>query len=323
MFEIHPPLDLLCPAAAHPAIDCRTREARRSACTRAGTLALDATFRALRASPMMLERAPTVAPAAVPGQKRRTIYCAGNQQLLPGAVVRPSRPRRRPRPTARSRGLRRAWRDLRFLLGGIRSPLDRRRRHGARCDRPLRRQLRQRVLERPADGLRRRRRRALQPVHEPLDVIGHELDHGVTEDEAGLLHVPARRAQRVVSDVLGSLIKQRVHEPDRGEADWLIGAGLSRRRSTGGPAIDEGAGHRVRRPDARQGSAAGSHGRLSCETFTTTAACTSTPAFRTRRSTWRPQPWAGTRGRKRDGSGTRRCGIQVCARTPGSAGSPI
>ena len=50
------------------------------------TLALDATFRALRASPMMLERAPTIAPAA-DGQKRRTIHSAGNQQLLPGDVV--------------------------------------------------------------------------------------------------------------------------------------------------------------------------------------------------------------------------------------------
>ena len=70
--------------------------------------------------------------------------------------------------------------------------------------------LRQRVLGRPADGIRRRRRRAVQPrSRSSLDVIGHELAHGVTEDEAGLEYQGQSGAlNESLSDVFGSLVKQ-------------------------------------------------------------------------------------------------------------------
>jgi Zn-dependent metalloprotease len=60
-----------------------------------------------------------------------------------------------------------------------------------------------------------------------LDVIGHELGHGVTEDEAGLVYFQQPGAlNEHLSDVWGSLIKQWVLKQNADKADWLIGAGL-------------------------------------------------------------------------------------------------
>lgn len=60
-----------------------------------------------------------------------------------------------------------------------------------------------------------------------LDVIGHELTHGVTEDEAQLVYYrEAGALNESVSDVFGSLVKQRVMNQTADQADWLIGAEL-------------------------------------------------------------------------------------------------
>ncbi|MBA1245920.1 M4 family metallopeptidase [Pseudomonas japonica] len=60
-----------------------------------------------------------------------------------------------------------------------------------------------------------------------IDVIGHELSHGVTEDEAELFYLKQSGAlNESVSDVFGSLIKQYVGHQTAAEADWLIGNGL-------------------------------------------------------------------------------------------------
>ncbi len=60
-----------------------------------------------------------------------------------------------------------------------------------------------------------------------IDVIGHELTHGVTEDEAQLLYQGQSGAlNESVSDVFGSLVKQHSLDQKADEADWLIGAGL-------------------------------------------------------------------------------------------------
>ena len=57
-----------------------------------------------------------------------------------------------------------------------------------------------------------------------LDVIGHELAHGVTEDEAQLIYfLQAGALNESMSDVFGSLIKQHVRNQSADEADWLIG----------------------------------------------------------------------------------------------------
>ena len=60
-----------------------------------------------------------------------------------------------------------------------------------------------------------------------LDVIGHELTHGVTEDEAGLIYLNQPGAlNESVSDVFGSLVKQYARNQPADQADWLIGEGL-------------------------------------------------------------------------------------------------
>ncbi len=62
-----------------------------------------------------------------------------------------------------------------------------------------------------------------------VDVIGHELTHGVTEKTAGLVYRGQSGAlNESLSDVFGSLVKQRVLGQDAASADWLIGAGLFR-----------------------------------------------------------------------------------------------
>ncbi len=60
-----------------------------------------------------------------------------------------------------------------------------------------------------------------------LDIIGHELTHGVTQFSAGLIYEnQAGALNESFSDVFGSLVKQWKLGQTAVEADWLIGAGL-------------------------------------------------------------------------------------------------
>jgi Zn-dependent metalloprotease len=60
-----------------------------------------------------------------------------------------------------------------------------------------------------------------------LDVIGHELTHGVTQYEAGLNYQGQSGAlNESCSDVFGVLVKQWKLKQTADKADWLIGAGL-------------------------------------------------------------------------------------------------
>jgi hypothetical protein len=60
-----------------------------------------------------------------------------------------------------------------------------------------------------------------------IDVIGHELTHGVTQFEAGLDYEgQAGALNESFSDVFGSLVKQYALGQTAEQADWLIGAGL-------------------------------------------------------------------------------------------------
>ncbi|MFJ8114122.1 M4 family metallopeptidase [Streptomyces sp. NPDC096132] len=68
----------------------------------------------------------------------------------------------------------------------------------------------------------------------PIDVIGHELTHGVTQYTANLTYFGQPGAlNESMSDVFGSLIKQHTLGQTADEADWLIGAGLLAPRVTG------------------------------------------------------------------------------------------
>ncbi|CUU55866.1 Thermolysin metallopeptidase, catalytic domain [Parafrankia irregularis] len=60
-----------------------------------------------------------------------------------------------------------------------------------------------------------------------LDIIGHELAHGVTEDEAQLMYLNQSGAlNESMSDVFGSLVRQFQRGETAEQADWLIGASL-------------------------------------------------------------------------------------------------
>jgi Zn-dependent metalloprotease len=60
-----------------------------------------------------------------------------------------------------------------------------------------------------------------------IDVIGHELTHGVTGATAGLeYHDQSGALNESLSDVFGSLVKQRSLGHTAAQADWLIGQGL-------------------------------------------------------------------------------------------------
>jgi Zn-dependent metalloprotease len=60
-----------------------------------------------------------------------------------------------------------------------------------------------------------------------IDVIGHELTHGVTQYEAKLVYSNQPGAlNESMSDVFGSLVKQRQLGQTADQADWLIGQGL-------------------------------------------------------------------------------------------------
>ncbi|KIW34658.1 uncharacterized protein PV07_01425 [Cladophialophora immunda] len=62
-----------------------------------------------------------------------------------------------------------------------------------------------------------------------IDITGHELTHGITENTAQLEYEnQAGALNESLSDVFGSMIKQWSHEPQQTAtmADWLIGRGL-------------------------------------------------------------------------------------------------
>ena len=60
-----------------------------------------------------------------------------------------------------------------------------------------------------------------------VDVIGHELTHGVTQYEANLeYHLQSGAINESLSDVFGILIKQRLQNEDVKKSNWLIGENI-------------------------------------------------------------------------------------------------
>ena len=130
-----------------------------------------------------------------------------------------------------------------------------------------------------------------------VDVIGHELTHGVTQHTANLMyHGPVRRAQRVDLRRV-RLARQAVRLEQTADAGRLA----DRRRAAGagrqGVALRSmKARARPTTTRARQGPAARAHGRLRRRPPTTTAASTSTRASPITPSIWSPRVSAGMPG---------------------------
>ena len=60
-----------------------------------------------------------------------------------------------------------------------------------------------------------------------IDIIGHELTHGIIQYEANLnYHGQPGALNESFSDVFGSLVKQRVKNQTADQANWIIGEGL-------------------------------------------------------------------------------------------------
>lgn len=67
-----------------------------------------------------------------------------------------------------------------------------------------------------------------------VDVIGHELTHGVVQFTAGLIYVAQPGAlHESIADCFGAMVKQRALGQSAAEADWLIGEGLFTERVQG------------------------------------------------------------------------------------------
>jgi Zn-dependent metalloprotease len=67
-----------------------------------------------------------------------------------------------------------------------------------------------------------------------IDVVGHELTHGITQYEAALVYEgQAGALNESFSDVFGSMVKQYYLRQTVDEADWLIGSGLFAKKVKG------------------------------------------------------------------------------------------
>jgi Zn-dependent metalloprotease len=186
-------------------------------------MALDGTMRAMRLT------APKRAPSAVAqttGQKNRAIYDAKNSQRLPGTVVR-----REGEPATKDVAVNEAYDGLgatydffdkvygRDSIDDDSMPLDATVHFGRNYDNAFWNG--QQMVFGDGDG------EYFNRFTISLDVIGHELAHGVTEDEAGLIYSNQPGAlNESMSDVFGSLVKQYKTKKRAKDADWLIGAGL-------------------------------------------------------------------------------------------------
>jgi Zn-dependent metalloprotease len=164
--------------------------------------------------------------ATPPGRKRRTVYDAHHKYDLPGRLVRSEgNPRSKdPRVNEAYDGARSTYDMFKKIFS--RNSIDDR---GMRLDSTVHygdaydnafwngRQM----VYGDGDGL------IFGPFTKALDVIGHELTHGITQHEAGLNYRGQSGAlNESFSDVFGALIKQYMKRQTAEEADWLIGQNL-------------------------------------------------------------------------------------------------
>lgn len=160
------------------------------------------------------------------GTKRRSIYDARNGSTLPGRLVRgEGDPRSKDPAVNEAYDGSGATYDLYFKVFG-RNSIDER---GMRLDSTVHYGRNydnafwngQQMVYGDGDG------ELFNRFTIAIDVIGHELTHGVTEYEAGLEYEDQPGAlNESFSDVFGSLVKQYTRRQDARSADWLIGKGL-------------------------------------------------------------------------------------------------
>lgn len=191
------------------------------------TLALDSTMRTQRmAFQLLATAAPRPVLTAAPPQVHRTIYTAKNAQTEPGTLVRSEG-----QGTSGDQEVDEAYDGLGatfdfYLQNYQRNSIDD---HGLPLVATVHYDNKfdnafwdgHQMVFGDGDGT------VFNRFTVSLDVIGHELTHGVTGSEVNLLYMTQSGAlNESVSDVFGSLVKQFALKQSASEADWLIGAGL-------------------------------------------------------------------------------------------------
>ncbi|QMU68213.1 M4 family metallopeptidase [Streptacidiphilus sp. P02-A3a] len=190
------------------------------------SLELDALHRRQRAGRTPTVPAPAQPPAPPTPTAQRTIHDGRHQQPLPGPVVRTEGSA----PVA-DQSVDRAYDGLgdtftfyldaygRRSVDGRGLPLEATVHHGVHYDNAFWNG-RQMVFG-DGDGV------LFNDFTVSVDVIGHELTHGVTQYTANLDYQDQSGAlNESVSDVFGSMVKQFTLGQTAAQADWLIGAGL-------------------------------------------------------------------------------------------------
>lgn len=160
------------------------------------------------------------------GERRRTIYDAGGAEDLPGVRVRGEGdpPTGDPEVDEAYDGAGDTWTFWFQALGrnsidGRGMRLDASVHYGQRYDNAFWNGAQ--MVYGDGDGI------LFNRFTSSVDVIGHELAHGVTQREANLAyHGQAGALNESFSDVFGVLVRQYASRQLASEADWLVGAGL-------------------------------------------------------------------------------------------------
>ena len=190
------------------------------------SLALDTTQRAQRATIQLMASPRIGAVSSTEPQVHRTIYTANSSENLPGGLVRAEGQTGGSDPEIDEAydGLGHTF-DFylnvyqRNSIDGQGLPLDATVHYGRNYDNAFWNG--QQMVFGDGDGS------IFNRFTISLDVIGHELTHGVTGSEVNLTYLGQSGAlNELISDIFGSLIKQYVGKQTAAQADWLIGAGL-------------------------------------------------------------------------------------------------
>jgi Zn-dependent metalloprotease len=170
----------------------------------------------------------TLGIAAATGEKRRTVYDAQNKSKLPGKLVRgeDSKPSADKAVNQAYDGAGATYDFYREILQ--RNSIDNK---GLRIDSTVHYQNKfnnafwngQQMVYGDGDG------KLFMGFTGAVDVIAHELTHGVTQYAVpgGLVYEGQSGAlNESISDVFGSVVKQWTLKQSAEQADWLIGAGI-------------------------------------------------------------------------------------------------
>ena len=188
------------------------------------TLGIDESFRAARTAS---EQWRVVEEAGAPAATAFTIHSAGNTATLPGTPVRAA-------DEAGPSGdiaVDEAWSGVAGSLAMFQEVYDRSSYdgHGAHVSATVHYEQDYdnafwdgaQLVFGDGDG------RIFERFTKPVDVLGHEFTHAVTEYAAGLVYEGQSGAlNESVSDVFATCLKQRLLGQTAEQGDWLIGAGL-------------------------------------------------------------------------------------------------